>query len=337
MKTNQTRSGWRWAVRVLVFSLTTQGVLVGVVRGQDAPTTVQGISAPLYIGNLEPLLDPYGRPMPGRHAGPIQSRVELRTVHDTYGLIPPHTNGMSHPYNPLLTPDCTGGMGLNTCSTNNGLFCMVLPTRPGGDVQVFARAYNAPTAAEATFYADSDPVSLSEVKTSELVLTFQETRPLDGRDDDGDGLVNSWETLLGTDQPGGVSPEDWDGDGMSDWHEMLAGTDPTGAGSRLAFEVVRRETNAKLLAQRGIEFTNPLLVQWQSVPGKTYQLEHIPLLTAIDSETGEPYGFSCDLDGDGEQDPPIVAGEGETNISVWVDVGDAPTGIFRVKLVLDGE
>lgn len=146
MKTNHTRSGWRWAVFVLLFSLMTQGVLVGVVRGQDAVTTAQGISTPLYIGNLEPLMDPYGRPMPGSHAGPIQSRVELRVATNNW-VIPPHINGMSHPFNPVLQ-DCTGGMGLNTCNTNNGLFCMVLPTRPGEDVQVFARAYNAPTPAE---------------------------------------------------------------------------------------------------------------------------------------------------------------------------------------------
>ena len=136
MKTNHTRSIWRWAVFVLLFSLMTQGVLVGVVRGQDAVTTAQGISTPLYIGNLEPLMDPYGRPMPGCHAGPIQSRVELRVATNNW-VIPPHINGMSHPFNPVLQ-DCTGGMGLNTCNTNNGLFCMVLPTRPGEDLDILA-------------------------------------------------------------------------------------------------------------------------------------------------------------------------------------------------------
>ena len=330
MKTDQTRNSSRWAAIVVLFCIVVPGVL-STVWAQEPVTTALGITPPLYIGNCEPLLDPYGRPMAGAHAGPIRSLVELRVATNSL-VIPPNTNGMSHPYNPLLMPNSRGGMGLNTSGTNLGLFCMVLPTRPSGDVQVFARAYNAPTAAEATFYADSAPVYLSEAKTSKIVLNFHKACPLDTNDDDGDGLVNSWEKLLGTD---GVATNDFDGDGMSDLHEMLAGTDPTDAGSRLAFEVVRHETNLALLAQRGIEFTNPLLVQWQSVPGKTYQLEHIPLLTAIDSETGEPYGFSCDLDGDGEQDPPIVAGEGETNISVWVDVGEAPTSIFRVKLVLE--
>jgi hypothetical protein len=279
----------------------------------------------LYIGNREPLLDPYERPMPGAHAGPICSLVELRVVDSKNGAIPPHTNGMSHPYNPLLTPESKGGMGLNTSGTDNGLFCMVLPTPPGGDVQVFARAYNASTAAEATFYADSAPVALSQGKTSKIVLNFHQARPVDWGDADGDGLANSWEILLGTDAPGGVSPEDWDGDGMSDLHEMLTGTDPTDEGSRLAFEVVRHETNTELLAQRGIDLETPVRVSWQSVPGKTYRLEHVPLLAALDPDPGEPYAFEVIRE--------VVARENETTIDVWVDVADSPTGIFRVKLV----
>ena len=239
MKTNQIRSEWRWSVFVALVIGAVQGGLLGSAHAQDVLTTVQGISAPLYVGNLKPILGPFGRPLPGAHAAPICSLVELRVVDSTYGLVPPHTNGMSHPKNPLLTPDSRGGIGLNTSCANNGLFCMVLPQRPGGDVQVFARAYNAPTAAEATFYADSEPVSLSQAATSELVLTFSEARPIDWHDDDGDGLANSWEKLLGTD---GVATNDFDGDGMLDLHEWLAGTDPTCPDSKLVFEVVRRET-----------------------------------------------------------------------------------------------
>ena len=327
MKTNQTRSGWRWSIFVVLLCGAALGVLLGSAHAQDAPTTVQGIATPLYIGNLKPILDPFGRPLPGAHAGPICSLVELRVVSTTHGVIRPHTDGQSQErYNPLLTPDCRGGVGLNTPCTNNGLFCMVLPQRLAGNVQVFARAYNAPTAAEATFYADSDPVNLSQAATSELVLTFQKTRPIDWRDDDGDGLVNSWERLLGTDQPGGVSPEDWDGDGMSDWHEMLAGTDPTDPGSMLAFKIIESDSSPEILTRMATEST-PLRVEWQSVPGKTYRLQHIPLLTAIDPETAEPYGFELVQE--------VVAGEGETNLCIWVDVGDAPTGVFRVKLVQD--
>ena len=324
MKTNQTRSEWRWSVFVALVIGAVQGGVLGSAIAQDAPTTVQGITAPLYIGNLKPVLGPFGRPLPGAHAGPICSLVELRVVDSTYGLVPPHINGMSHPKNPLLTPDSRGGMGLNTSCANNGLFCMVLPQRPGGDVQVFARAYNAPTAAEATFYADSEPVSLSQVATSELVLTFSEARPIDWHDDDGDGLANSWEKVLGTD---GVATNDFDGDGMLDLHEMLAGTDPTCPDSKLVFEVVRREAQPQVMAE-GEAPTRPVRVKWQSVPGKTYQLEHVPMLAAIDPETGKSYAFKI-VDGGR-----VTAGAGEFEIDMLVDISaDAPTGIFRVKLV----
>ena len=324
MKTNQIRSEWRWSVFVALVIGAVQGGLLGSAHAQDVLTTVQGISAPLYVGNLKPILGPFGRPLPGAHAAPICSLVELRVVDSTYGLVPPHTNGMSHPKNPLLTPDSRGGIGLNTSCANNGLFCMVLPQRPGGDVQVFARAYNAPTAAEATFYADSEPVSLSQAATSELVLTFSEARPIDWGDDDNDGLANSWEKVLGTD---GVATNDFDGDGMLDLHEWLAGTDPTCPNSKLVFEVVRREAQPQVMVA-GEPPTRPVRVKWQSVPGKTYQLEHVPMLAAIDPETGKPYAFKI-VDGGR-----VTAGAGEFEIDMLVDISaDTPTGIFRVKLV----
>ena len=320
MKMDQTRYGCRWATIVVLFSIVAQGVL-SAAWGQEI-TTVEGISAPLYIGNCEPLLDPYGRPLAGAHAGPVRSLVELRVATNNL-VVPPHTNGMSHPYNPLLTADTKGGMGLNTTGTNLGLFCMVLPTRPSGNMQVFARAYNAPTAAEATFYADSDPVYLSQSATSKIVVNFHKARPMDWGDSDGDGLANSWERLLGTD---GVATNDFDGDGMLDLHEMLAGSDPTDENSRLVIDVVRHATQPmNLAAAEGGELANPVLVSWQSVPGKTYRLEHVPLLAALDPITGEPYVFEVVRE--------VVAREGETTIDVWVDVTDAPTGIFRVKLV----
>lgn len=322
MKTDQAQNRFRWTAIVVLFCIVVPGVL-STVWAQEPVTTALGITAPLYIGNREPLLDPYGRPMPGAHAGPVCSLVELRVATNSL-VIRPNTTGMSHPFNPLLTSKSTAGMGLNTSGTNLGLFCMVLPTRPKGDVQVFARAYNAPTAAEATFYADSEPVYLSEGTTSKIVLNFHETRPLDTNDDDDDGLANSWERLLGTD---GVATNDFDGDGMSDLHEMLAGTDPTEGDSRLSLRLVQREVEPRVMT-KGAAPTRPVRVTWQSVPGKTYQLEHVPMLAAIDPETDQPYAFKVVDDG------LVTAGKGEFEIDVLVEVPeDAATGVFRVKLV----
>jgi len=296
----------------------------GVVPGhaQDEVTTVQGLGAPLYVGNRSPVLDPFDRPLPGEHAGPVRSRVELRVVHPDHGIIRPNTNGMTHPYNPLLTPECTGGMGLNTSGKDNGLFCMVLPERPAAGGQVFARVYNAPTAEEATFYADSEPVALPTRELSDLVLEFGPAQPIDWRDDDGDGLENSWENLLGiADRP----TADYDGDGMSDLEEMLTGTAPDDPDSRLAFQLVNRLSEAEAMARGGDENSRPVRVRWQSVPGKQYQLEYVPMLTVAD---GEPPIFVPVGD-------IVTAGEGEFEIDMLVEVGEDLTGTFRVKLVVE--
>lgn len=291
---------------------------------QEDVTTVQGIGAPLYVGNRSPILDPFDRPLPGEHAGPLRSLVELRVVHPSYGIIRPNTNGMTHPYNPLLTPESIGGVGLNTTGKDHGLFCLVMPKRPAVGEQIFARVYNAPTAAEATFYADSKPVALPTRADSDLVLNFEAARAIDWRDDDGDGLENSWENLLGIDDR---PTPDYDGDGMSDLHEWLAGTAPDDPDSNLSIRQVRRETDPAVLSKAGVPFAKPVRVSWPSVPGKKYRLEHVPQLAAIDPETGEPYVFELVRE--------VVAGKGEYTIDVWVDVEDSPSSTFRVKLVTE--
>ena len=71
----------------------------------------------------------------------------------------------------------------------------------------------------------------------------------------------------------------------------------------------------------------PVRVRWQSVPGKTYQLEHVVQL-APDPVTGATNLFYPVGD-------PVVAGEGEYEIDMWVDVEERLTGTFRVKLVTE--
>jgi len=295
----------------------------GVALGVAATCAWGGLTPPLYVGNVAPVLDQYGRPMFGSNdetAALDRSRVEIRLATD--GIIrPPTTNGVAHAKNPLLTPESICGMGEN--ASIPGFFAMVLSERPASGTKVFARVFNAPTAAEASFYADSQ-ITTGPASDSSLVLTFGVAQPLDAGDADEDGLNNSWEQALGTDDR---STPDYDGDGMSDLNEMLAGTDATSASSLLAFRLIQRETAAQAPAGAGTEWTKPVRVRWQSVPGKKYRLEYLPQLVGNDPETGKPYAF--DLVGS-----EVTAEDDEFEIDMLVDVpADVATGTFRVKLV----
>ena len=279
-----------------------------------------GTQTPLYVGNVTPVLDQYGRPMRGSPLyleAASRYRVELRVANDGIVRPPDPVTGAGHYKNPLLNTNGfngIAGMGQNAGADGSGLFCVIFPVRPEPGTQVFARVFNAPTLAEATFYADTDPLPVP-AKDESLVLTFRAAKALDPGDDDGDRLNNSWEELLGT--AGRLTP-DYDGDGMPDLNEMLAGTDPTRAESKLAFELIRRDTVPAPLGKGG-GMIKPVAVRWQSVPGKTYQLEFVPTLA------GAPVFVAV---GD-----PVTAGEGETEIEMLVDVEDADAGTFRVRLV----
>ncbi|MGD9612076.1 MAG: hypothetical protein AB7V22_04155 [Kiritimatiellia bacterium] len=325
MKIDQVNSSLRrWAVGGA-------SLLLAVVSawGQGAV----GVSVPLYAGNLVPLQDEFGRPMrgsPAEAAAAFRPRVEVRQAflhpyYQVYTNLAPGLLGESSPYNPLVATNVQIGMGQNASAANAGLFCAVFPQRPTTGTRIFARAFNAPDPAEATFYADSAVVEV-ESNEATVVFTFGALRPLDSADDDGDGLANSWEQLLGT---ADRWTADYDGDGMSDLHEMLAGTAPDDPASKLAFRLVRSEASAQPL-DVGAEPTRAVRVKWQSVPGKKYRLEYVPQLAAIDPATGEPYAFELVPGGD------VEAGAGEYEIDLLVEVpADAATSIFRVKLVVE--
>jgi len=284
-----------------------------------------GVVMPLYVGNSVPVLDEYGRPMMGSSQtsdAANRPRLEIRTAAD--GIIrPPSEDGVAHPYNPLVSSESVGGMGMNTSRSDSGLFCLVLSNRPSGGTKVFARAFNAPTLAESSFYADSLMVDVPD-RGSSLVLSFRAAEPLDDGDDDGDGLNNSWEKAMGTDGTNGVTFDDYDGDGMLDLHEMLAGTagnDPT---SLLAFRTIEPDDSPEPLA--GGEGSKPVRIRWQSVPGKQYQLQYVPTLLGLQNflpvpEVGDTNGI-------------ITAAEGEYEIDLLVEIPEGATaGAFRVRLV----
>jgi hypothetical protein len=318
MNKKRTRIGWR---RQIALGAVLLGLAATWAWGDGS---APGITPPLYVGNLVPVLDQYGRPLAGSHqpsGAASRSLVEIRTTAD--GIVrPPYTNGAAHYKNPLLTADSLAGMGLNSAEANSGMFCAVFAARPRQGTNIFVRAYNAPTVAEATFYADSY-LAYAPTNDSSLVVVFKAAMPLDPGDADGDGLNNSWERALGIDDR---PTPDYDGDGMSDLHEMLAGTGPDDPGSLLTFRLVRREAAMEPQGEGEEEAPRPVRVRWQSVPGKTYQLEYVPMLTSV---AGEPPIFVPV----GEV---VLAETGEFEIDLLVDVpDDSLTGTFRVKLVTE--
>ncbi len=285
------------------------------VCGTAGTSLAAGIQRPLYLGNRTPVLNEYGRAMPGspNHQAAL-SRVEIRVAAD--GVIrPPATNASAHPANPLLTPDSLGGMGWNTQDHNSGLFCLAFESPPAPGTRIFARVLNAPTAEEASFYVDSAVVAVP-ADYSPIAFAFGPIRPLDENDDDGDGLHNSWERSLGTyERPG----PDYDGDGMSDYEEWLAGTDPTDPDSLLRFNAIAPLAAAGLAGPAGAERAT-LRMQWQAQPGKRYQVEYLPTLL------GEPAPVPV-----GEV---ITAGADEYEIGLDVELPETePQGVFRVRLV----
>lgn len=301
-----------------------QGSILGLCA--MAVTSMGGIIPPLYVGNGEPVLDEYGRPIFGSHLAADaaeRSRVEVRTSTDSV-IRPPSSSGVAHPYNPLLSTDSVGGMGMNTARPDTGLFCMVLSNRPTEGTKIFARVFNAPAIEDASFYADSAMMD-APASGSSLTLTFSTAMPLDDGDDDGDGLNNSWEKAMGTDAPGGVSDDDWDGDGMLDLHEMLAGTGGTNAASLLSFRTIEPD-ESELRRASG---ARTVRVRWQSVPGKQYQLQFVPTLLGLQNFIPVPNV--------GDTNGVITATEGEYEIDRLVDIPEgASAGSFRVRLVHDG-
>lgn len=268
------------------------------------PATRAQLSEPLRVGNVHALADVFERKLDGPAYSP-RARVDVFT--------------MSRIGRPavFLTNTFVGANAM----PGRGFFSLTIPDRPPTSTVMRVVAYDAASSNEASYFRiASAPVPAS----GRLLLDLGPWQPMAKFEGDTNAAyADALERL----QASGI---DSDGDGMTDWEEVFAGTSIEDSGSLMAFESIEVPLPETIERPAGAEepFATVVTVQWQSVPGRTYQLQHAPSLLP-DPETGEVAWEDVGL--------PITAEDGETSILVEVELDEpeAPiAGHFRLKLVL---
>lgn len=220
------------------------GLLCALLIGGAMSAAAQIV--PLQSASQQPIYNEFGQP------APVGALVQYLAVNGQ--VYPPDSEGRPHPNNPVVFTSQIGN-GVRKHPSMAGRFSAAITPRP--TQPIFARVFNAPTREAASFYTDSQPFTPRQDFSIFYLTVNGTTTPLDDADDDGDGVHNSWEKSLGSDP----NNPDTDGDGVSDGDEFRAGTDLTDEDSFLAMVRVAPQPNGDLR------------VQWDSVPGKSYQLQ----------------------------------------------------------------
>lgn len=268
------------------------------------PATRAQFAEPLRVGNVHALADVFERKLDGPAYSP-RARVDVFT--------------MSRIGRPavFLTNTFVGANAM----PGMGFFSLTIPDRPPTGTVVRVVAYDAASSNEASYFRiASAPVPAA----GRLLLDLGPWQPMAKFEGDADAAYADALDRMH------ASGADSDGDGMTDWEEVFAGTSIEDSGSLMAFEGIEVPPPETIERAAGAEepFATVVTVQWQSVPGRTYQLQHAPSLLP-DPETGEVAWEDVGL--------PITAADGETSILVEVELDEpeAPTaGHFRLKLVL---
>ena len=125
-------------------------------------------------------------------------------------------------------------------------------------------------------------------------------------DRDGDGIEDCWECRYGGMGQLGGDGADFDDDGMTDVEEFLAGTNPTNGQSLLCVENLAKGFSS-----------NRFVITWQSVTGRTYNVQYAPGLTPPSWSNANP-------------SPIPAAIGGETRYTATVN--SAESLFFRVEL-----
>lgn len=270
------------------------------------PATRAQFTEPLRVGNVHPLTDVFERKLDGPAYSP-RARIDVFTY---------NSSQLGRPAK-FLTNTYVGA----NASPGKGYFSLTIPERPATGTNLLVVAYDAASSNEASYVRRaSAPVPAS----GRLLLDFGPWQPMSKFGGDTNAAYAEALDRMH------ASGADSDGDGMTDWEEVLAGTSIEDSGSLMAFEGIEVPPPETIERAAGVEepYATVVTLQWQSVPGRTYQLQHAPSLLP-DPETGEVAWEDVGL--------PITAEDGETSILVEVELDEpeAPiAGHFRLKLVL---
>lgn len=288
---------------------------------------------PVYLMPGSPVVDALGEPFPGTCNTGDGGLVEIREVGD--GIVPPAPgDGKGDDgANPILL---TGHLGDNTIGRDTGLFTLAIqdPDKmPSLGVAYFARVFDAPDAADAVLYSDSEPFTLASYSSIDTCtyLVFPGSRSVDPDEDayidsDGDGWTDREEASLRS--------HDSDGDGWSDWFEITHGMDvsrPFSLG-----EIALEDIEEPDLAAAGVSSIEALSddelasipwtitgkgISWISISGMTYVIDFSTNLLAPDS------GFKGVFTNRAESTNAFV------DVSEYFTDALTPLGFFRVKAV----
>ncbi|HMO05554.1 MAG TPA: thrombospondin type 3 repeat-containing protein [Kiritimatiellia bacterium] len=262
----------------------------------------QSVDVNLSFGMRQAVSNEFGQILPGTGTEP---GALIQILGANAGVFPPATNGAPHPSNPVLR-ESRIGTGVDPSAGPLGKASDVIAVSRSVTNTIVARIFNKPTIEESSFYTDSQlynvPVFGGTYGTFWIVAS-QTTNEVDTTDHDADGLSRSWEMSYGTD----AANPDSDNDGMMDGHEILAGTDALDPASLLLMVEIKPASGGNLL------------MTWDSVPGKTYQLEYTT------NSLTDVVAFSS-------LNSPVTAVL-ESSSTVVTNGSVPPTAGFRVRLV----
>lgn len=270
----------------------------------------QDVRVPLNFGTTNSMVNEFGLVLPGTANDP---GALVQILEAKLGYFPPDVDGNPHSNNPVImtsrigegTDPARGPIG----KVSGSIGSLANRSSENNTNTIFARIFNAASLAESSFYTDSQlyDVPVYGDNYGIFFIDAQKTdTPLDAEDSDGDGLHNSWEKSYTTD-PGNP---DSDEDGISDGNEVLAGTDPLD------------DQDLLLMVELIPAGNGNLMVSWDAVAGKNYQLEYSTSSQLQDEE----FDFTS-------INPPVLA----TNDVAWTVVTngtlpDAGTS-FRARVI----